>query len=198
MASKSSYTLAFFAHAHNLAEVTRAVEIARVLSKKEAEITFFTHGGPHENIINEGGFPLITLQPIITQEKHESLIGIEQGRKFHPPFKAGELSAYVEHEVAELRKLQPKAVYFGMNLPCAISARVLRLPLIEVLPAPVMKTYFEHGLGTYPESHEKFLFRFLPHKLKDRLFNRFMLHFRIGLGAFNQVGRRYGLRPFQS
>lgn len=190
--------LAFFAYAHNLAEVTRGIEIARVLRDRGMDITFFTHGGPHENRIKEADFPLKTLQPIITDEKHEALIGVEQGRTFHGPFKTRELSLYVNSEVEALRLFQPLGIYFGLNLPGVISSRALGLPLIMVLPTAITWTFFKRGLGTYPESHEKLVSRWFPRKLKDRFFNSFMLRLSVGLKVFNRVAETYGLPPLKS
>jgi len=48
MPSQICYKFAFFAYAYNLAEVTRAIEIARALRERGSEIEFFTHGGYHE------------------------------------------------------------------------------------------------------------------------------------------------------
>ena len=190
--------LAFFAYAYNLAEVTRGLEIARVLRDRGVDIAFFTHGGPHEDRIKEAGFSLTTLQPLITGEKHEALIGVEQGRTFHGPFKTKELFSYVDSEVEALRSYHPMGVYFGLNLPCVLSSRVLGLPLIMVLPTAITWTYFQHGLGSYPESHEKLVSRWLPRKFKDRLFNKFMLRLSIGIRAFNRVAEHYGLPPLKS
>lgn len=189
--------IAFFAHAHNLAEVSRAVEIAAELRNRNVETAFFTHGGPHGLRIPEREFTLNILKPIISDEKHEFLIGIEQGRTFRPPFNTEELSALVAEEVKALRVFKPDAVYCGMNMPSVISARALGLPLIMVLPTPVTRTWFRRGFGTYPDSHENMLTRRIPRKFKDRFFNWLMLRARYGLGAFNNVGGRYGLRPFR-
>ena len=41
MTSKATYKFAFFVYAHNLAEVTRAVEIAKVLRDRGSEVRFY-------------------------------------------------------------------------------------------------------------------------------------------------------------
>ena len=192
MKSNSSPPLAFFAYAYNLAETTRGIEVARALRDRGANIHFFTHGGPHESHIVEADFPLTTLQPLITPEKHAFLLDLDQGRRVGQPFTADELAAHVEAEVAALRELCPAAVYAGMNLPCAISVRALGIPLIYLLPASGTPAYFRHGLATFPEARENWLTLRLPQRWKDRLFNWTMAHWRIGLRSFNQVARRYG------
>ena len=198
MPGKSNPILAFFAYAYNLAETTRAIEIARVLLNTGIDIRFLTHGGPYEAHIIESGFPLTTLQPIITPDKHEYLIGLDQGRQRGAPFTSAELKAYVESELHALKAIQPVAVYAGMNLPCAISARAANLPLIYLLPVQGTVTYFLHNLATFPDSHENWVTHFMPQRWKNRLFNRFMSRLRIGLKTFNHVAGQYGLSPVRS
>jgi len=188
--------LAFFAYAYNLAETTRAVEVARALRERGAEIHFFTHGGPHEPRIVEAGFPLTTLQPLITPEKHAFLIDLDQGRRIgQQPFTAAELTAQVESELAALHELRPAAVYAGMNLPCAISARAAGTPLIYLMSTAGTSPYFHHGLAAFPESLENRLTLCLPRRWRDRLFNRLAPRFSVGLRNYNRVARRYGTPP---
>jgi UDP:flavonoid glycosyltransferase YjiC (YdhE family) len=190
--------LAFFAYAYNLAEVTRALEVARALRERGTAIHFFTHGGTHENLITEAGFPLTTLRPLITPKKHAYLIDLDQGRRLGQPFTVAELTAYVESEVAALQNLHPAAVYAGINLPCVISARAAGVPLIYLLPTPGIPAYFQHGLATFPEGRENWLTRRLRQKWKDRFFNWLVLHMRFGLGNFNKVARHFGVPPLRT
>jgi MGT family glycosyltransferase len=198
MPAHVSYKFAFFAYAYNLAEVTRAVEIAKTLREREAEIEFFSHGGYHENHITEAGFVINRLTPVVTPEKHEFLIGIEQGRTFRPPFTTDELLEHVQSEVSALHAFVPDAVYSGMNVPCCISARALGVPLISVLPTPVTAAFFQHRLASFPESHANVISNLLPQKWKDRFFNWLMPRAHIGIGRFNRVARQHGVPPFKA
>jgi len=81
MAQTPTIRLAFFAYGYNLAEVTRAIEVARALRERGVEIRFYTHGGTHESCIPEAGFPLTTLQPLITPGKNAYLMDLDQGRR---------------------------------------------------------------------------------------------------------------------
>ena len=187
--------LAFFAYAYNLAEVTRAIEVARALRERGVEIRFYTHGGTHESRIPEAGFPLTTLQPLITPEKNAYLMDLDQGRRIGQPFTVAEWMAQAESELAALREFQPAAVYAGMNLPCAISARAAGLPLIHLLPTPGTPSYFRHGLASFPDEYENALTRLLPQGWKDRALNWVMPRLRVGTGRFNRVAHRFGAPP---
>ena len=187
--------LAFFTYAYNLAEVTRAIEVAKALRARGVEVRFFTHGGTHEHHIPEAGFPLITLKPLITSEKHEYLMDLDQGRRLGQPFTVPEWTAQVESEIAALLEFRPAAVYAGMNLPSAISARVAGLPLIYLLPTPGTPPYFEHGLAKFPDQYENAITRLLPQRWKDRAMNWIMPRLRVGNGPFNRTARRFGAPP---
>ncbi len=197
MLTKDSPPLAFFAYAYNLAEVTRAVEIARALRDRGAGIHFFTHGGTDQSRITEADFPLTVLEPLITPEKHAYLIDLDQGRQLGQPFTVAELTAYVESEVAALQDLRPAIVYAGMNLPCVISARAAGVPLVYLLPTPGSPIYFQHGLAAFPEGREIWITRRLPQAWKDRFFNWLALHSRFGVINFNTVARRFGVSPLR-
>lgn len=198
MPPPANFKIAFFVYAHNLAEVSRGIEIAKVLRDMGCDIEFFSHGGPHHIRIVESSFPGHLLNPIISPETHEALIGIEQGRNFSNPYTSQELSAHVEAEVDALSALKPDAVYFGMNVPCCISARSEGLPLIAVLPTPVTATFFRQGKATFPESHANAVFNRLPRAWKDRIFNWIMPRANIGIGTFNRVARLHGVKPFKT
>lgn len=190
--------IAFFAYVYNLAEVTRAVEVARALRERGVEIRFFTHGGTHENRIAEADFPLTTLQLLITLEKHGRLMDLDQGRTFGHPFSTAEWTAHVESEVTALREFGPTAVYAGMNLPSAISARAVGAPLIYLLPTPGIIPYFEHGLATWPESQEFWLTRLLPQRWKNGAINWVMPRVKLGTRCFNRVAQKFGVPPINT
>ncbi len=190
--------LAFFAYAYNLAETTRAVEVAKACRALGADIRFFTHGGTYESHIAEAGFPLTTLQPLITPEKHRYLMALDQGRAIGQPFSLAEWCAQVEAELRALADFAPAAVYAGMNLPSAISARAAHLPLVWLLPMAGTLPYFEHGLARFPDQYENFLTRLLPQSWKDRAVNWVVPRFGIVRGVFNQAARKFGVPPVKT
>ncbi len=187
--------LAFLVYAYNLAEVTRAIEVAKALRERGVEIHFFTHGGTHEARISEAGFPLTTLKPLISPEKHAYLMDLDQGLRVGQPFTVPEWTAQVESEIATLLDFRPTAVYAGMNLPSTISARAAGLPLIYLLPTPGTPPYFDHNLGQFPDQYENTLTRLIPQRWKDRGLNWIMPRLRVGTGPFNRVARRFGAPP---
>ena len=73
MLQQPSYKFAFFAYTYNLAEVTRAIEVARALYQKGNKICFFAHDVAYEHFITDAGFQLVGLTPIIPKVKEPTL-----------------------------------------------------------------------------------------------------------------------------
>jgi MGT family glycosyltransferase len=187
--------LAFFAYAHNLAEVTRAIEVAKACQARGAEVGFFTHGGAHERRIRQAGFELTTLKPRITPEKNQYLMDLDQGRALGQPFTFDEWCAQVENELDALAEFEPDSVYAGMNLPSAITAKALQVPLIYLLPIAGTQPYFEYGLGEFPPQYENIFTRLLPKPWKDGALNWLMPRLSVGLGVFNRAAKHFGVKP---
>jgi UDP:flavonoid glycosyltransferase YjiC (YdhE family) len=86
-------------------------------------------------------------------------------------------------------------VVTGFNVPCVLSARKARIPLVFIIPGTALPAYFKAGLATFPDTFENSFTHLLPSRLKNRLTNWFMLRSRAGTGAFNRVARRFDLPP---
>jgi len=189
------FRLAFFTYAYNLAEVTRAIEVAKACRARGAKIRFFTHGGTHEYRITQAGFELTTLEPRITPEKNNYLMDLDQGRALGQPFTVDEWCAQVESELDALADFEPDSVYAGMNLPSAITAKAMQVPLIFLLPIAGTQPYFENNLAQFPTQYENVLTRLIPQRWKDGTLNWLMPRFSVGLGVFNRAAKRFGVEP---
>ncbi len=163
--------IAFFAYAYNLAETTRGIEVARALRDRGAVIQFFSHGGPHAHRITEAGFAYSELLPLMEESHHSRFMDLDHGRARGELYTADEWTRFAKAEIDALRTFGADAVYAGFNLPCAVSARALNVPLIWLLPAQAVRQYYEHGLGVFPEFLENRLTRLIPAGVKNRVFN---------------------------
>jgi len=163
--------IAFFAYAHNLAETTRGIEVAKALRDRDATVRFFSHGGPHEGRIAEAGFDYIRLEPRMTDQHHSRFMDLDQGRARGELYSADDWLAFATSESQALRDFGADAVYGGFNLPCSISARAARVPLVSLIPTQGIRAYYEHRLGVFPEFLENAVTKALPSSWKDRFFN---------------------------
>jgi len=86
----------------------------------------------------------------------------------------------VENELAALLDFEPAAVYAGMNLPSAISARAARLSLIYLLPTPGTPPYFVHNLAKFLNQYERALTCQITQHWKNRALNWIIPRLRLG------------------
>ena len=166
--------IAFFFYGYNLAETTRAIEVASALRKKGVETEFFSHGGPHSRRPDEAGFKNTLMLPEVTEKQHKRFMDLDQGRARGELYSPEEWVSFARSEIEILKKFKPDAVYAGFNLSSVLSTRAVGCPLIFLVPAQAIKTYYQQKLGSFPEFMENAFTRIIPQGWKDSIFNYFM------------------------
>ena len=183
--------------AYNLAEVTRAIEVAKACRDK-FELLFYHHGGRYGRFIQEEGFEVREIEPRLTEEKIEHLYRIDRGDEFGDFFTQEELDRRIESEVAFLNSIKPSAVVTGFNLTLPISAKVAKTPLVWLIGTPWISQYFQAGLGTWPDMLDYAFLRWVPDGLLNWLANKTMPALMgMFLSSFNKAAKRFGVRPFR-
>ena len=185
--------VAFFPFFANMAESTRLVRTAERFRELGGQVVFFSHGGEYEALARQAGFSVERVAPIYTEEQIRDLMKFDQLEKFGDPFPDEWLIEHVLNEERAYARRGTGLVVTGFNVPCVLSARKARIPLVYIIPGTALPPYFEAGLATFPDSFENAFTRLLPSRLKNRLTNWFMLRSRASIGAFNRVARRFGL-----
>lgn len=111
-----------------------------------------------------------------------------------------ELSTFITEEVALLKAIRPDVAITGFRPSIRISARVMGVPLIWVLPAAVSEPYFQRGLATAP--HGLFAKRpwmvLVPAVLRNWIANIVPLHIPLKIDAWNSVALKWGIGRFPS
>jgi UDP:flavonoid glycosyltransferase YjiC (YdhE family) len=193
---------AFFSHAYNLGDCSRAVEIAKAMRDASHEVRFFHHGGYHVDLIRDAGFAPVELQPLVTEAQHQFLMDMDQHRApvgAPMPFSHAQLVAMVEAELAAFADFRPDGVYAGLNLSTMISVPHARIPLVTFVPTALCPAFFERGLASFPNAMEtNWLLRYaLPEWLKRYAINKVMLGdvAKKSATVFNAVRAQYGLAP---
>ncbi len=194
----SQRTLVFAVAGYNLAETGRMLEIAKA-ARSSFDVLFLSYGGRFERLIEEAGFALRRMEPQLTPEKLAQLQVVLSGETLNTLgyFSARELGPRVENEVALFREIKPAAVLTGWCLSVPISARVARVPFVNVLHSTSISEWYEAGLQTWPDRLH-WLRRFFSDEKLDRRFNRRILTTTFPLRPYQKVGRRYGLKPFKN
>src|SRR5688500_1180332 len=148
---------AFFSHAYNLGDCSRAIEVAKAMRATGAEVRFFHHGGFHVEQIRAAGFGPVQLEPLVTEAQHRFLMDMDQHRApvgAPMPFTEDQLIGMVEAELAAFRDFEPDGVFCGLNLSCMIAVPHARLPMVTFVPTALCPTFFERGMASFPNAME--------------------------------------------
>ncbi|WP_341472746.1 glycosyltransferase [Actinomyces wuliandei] len=117
----------------NLAEVTRAVEVARRMPA-DVECVFAGFSPRNSEYIKAAGFEVRLLEPLLSEEEGLQALALDQGRTLRHPFTRTMLAHRVASERALIRQLQPAAVVIGVTPSQFISARAEHVPLVFLRP----------------------------------------------------------------
>jgi len=182
----------------NLAEVTRALEIAKPC-RDSFEIVFVSYGGEFENLIEKEGFVIRHLEPALTPEKVEHLYRVDQGRKLGYFYSTREVEEQVKNEIALFQELKPVAVVTGMNFSNSISCRVTRTPLIWLTHSTwMMQSMYNVGLASYVDMLDLPGIRLLPERFLTWISKKMLSLVNLYTRPYDKVARRYGLNPFKT
>jgi MGT family glycosyltransferase len=171
----------------NIAETTRMIEIAKA---SQAHFTphFASYGGQFEHLITEAGFDLHPLTPTETPEKIDYLWRVDRLETFGHPYTVDELRQRVRSELTLMETLAPHAIVMGSVLTMPISARVAKIPLVNVVPLAMTRPYLQAGLPIAPD---------LPKPIA-RIMNWVGLHVPLMTQNFSKVAREHGLPRFRN
>ncbi|RLE94192.1 MAG: hypothetical protein DRJ55_03050, partial [Thermoprotei archaeon] len=203
MAGREGLRVGFFPAFFNLGETQRLVRIAKCFKELGGEAVFFSHGGEYEWLAEEAGFEVIRVEPIYSEQEIKRLWELERSQSIlrlmlEEPYPEKWLVEHVENELEAYRDAAVDCVFTASNASSVISARVAGLTLVSIVPGTLIPPYFEAGYGSWPDQFENFFTRLLPKRLKDRLFNWLVLHEKMGVGTFNRVAKRFGVKEFRS
>jgi UDP:flavonoid glycosyltransferase YjiC (YdhE family) len=187
-----------FPHGYYLSEVSRLVEIGRALRARGQEVVFFGHGGDYEHLVQEAGFELVAVDPVMSPERAAAYLAFNRGDKGNPFresfFTCAELRSYVQAEVDAFRQVGADAVLIGWNLPSYLSAPLAGIPIIVQQPGPFTAPFFDRKMGVFQPA----LFGAARHLPLDGLVNWWLPRTRIWLKPFNQLAVQFRLPPWNS
>lgn len=126
-------TVLFAPETFNLAETTRAIEVAR-WSRERHECVFAGYSERYAGLIEEAGFEYHALTPPLSEEQADQAIRFDQGAGLEHPFTPEMFRERVESERALNALLRPAATVIGSTLSQFVSARADGIPLVYVKP----------------------------------------------------------------
>ncbi|MCK1796858.1 hypothetical protein MTQ01_12695 [Streptomyces sp. XM4193] len=127
--------IVFAPETFNLAETTRAIEVARHLTAKPGcEVQFLGYSDEFAGLIREAGFRFRSLSPRLSREEARQLIRVDQGKGVRHPFTEDVVRRRVRAELAAYEEFGAEAVVIGATMSAFVSARAYGIPL--VFPKP--------------------------------------------------------------
>ena len=174
------------------------IEIAKV-SKDHFSIVFMSYGGRFEGMIEEEGFSVRKIEPRLTEEKLKYLDAKCRGDNLRDDwFTAEELESRVANEIAFYTEIKPAAVLTGWCLSTIVSTRAADVPFVMVGDSTWIKEFYKADLQAWPDLNDYFFLRWIPEKKLNHLVNRLMLTKPILVKPFNVVGKKYGIKKFNT
>jgi len=137
----------FAPESFNLAEVTRAVEVAGRMPD-DVECVFAGYVRRFAHVVEDAGFTFRELAPELTDQQIDQLLALDQGRGLRHPFTEAMLRERVANERALIREIQPAAVVIGTTMSQFISARAEGIPLVYVKPFAYSLPHVRHLRAT--------------------------------------------------
>jgi UDP:flavonoid glycosyltransferase YjiC (YdhE family) len=171
----------------NIAETTRMIEIAKHASL-DFNVYFVSYGGQFDHLIDEAGFELFNLSPFESPKEVERLWKIDRGEMFGQPYSVKTLKERVSNELELFKKINPKVLVMGSVLSFPISARIANIPLVNVIPFALSRSYFNNNLPLLPD---------YP-KWVNSILNGLVYRLPLLTKNFNIVAKSYNLPKFRN
>lgn len=187
-----------FPHFYYLSEVSRLVEIGKVLREFGQDVVFFSHGGTYEHVAKDEGFDVVSVEPTMSRDRAETYMAFNRAETGNPLkdsfFTYEELEAYVRNEADALRAENADAVLIGWNLPSYLSVQLVGIPIIVQQPGPFTAPFFDKEMGVFVPA----LVAWLRHLPMNWFVNWFIPRTKLWLSPFNRLARRLGLTEYKS
>jgi UDP:flavonoid glycosyltransferase YjiC (YdhE family) len=187
-----------FPHFYYLSEVSRLVEIGKVLRELGQEVVFFSHGGSYEYVASDEGFDVLSVEPTMSPARAETYMAFNRAETGNPLkdsfFTYEELEAYVHNEADALRATNADAVLIGWNLPSYLSVQLVGIPIIVQQPGPFTAPFFDRKMGVFVPALVAW-FRHLP---MNWFVNWFIPRTKLWLSPFNRLAQTLGLPQYKS
>lgn len=191
MKQEDAPLIGFYPLFFNLSETGRAVLVAKRYRELGGESIFFSHGGEYEYFAKELGFDIIRIKPYFTEDFIQRYTSIAHGEKKEKIYTESVLKEFVENEINIFKETGIKALISTNNEPCTISARVAKIPLIAITTGPGKFHY------SIPDMYENTFTRFVPKFIKIQLFNWMIPRTKTHLKPFNNLTKKYKIKPFK-
>ncbi|MGN6681718.1 MAG: glycosyltransferase [Streptosporangiaceae bacterium] len=185
-----------------LSETSRMLEIYRVLrARGAAGIRILTHGGPYESVLQAAGVAYDVVGPGVSTQRYEEFLGSLPGigRPDQSMWSDDELRRYALAEAEYFGRHQVCVAVTGWTLTALLSTRLAGIPLVTEHAGSFLPPVFERGMLPAPSRPIGLpAERWLPGRIRRRLYNAGVPKLEIYTGGFNRVAAQLGVEPIPS
>lgn len=182
-----------------LSETSRMIALYKELKLRGIDVVMATHGGPYERMLKEEGIEYTLVEPHFTKERAREFVQANTGENGIKEFyTSDELDKHVEEEIAYFKKTGITKVVTGFTLSCAISARVIGIPLYVTHLGSFVPPVFEKKMVAPVLVTNFAVFKMIPRQWLVNMINAMMYKSKFGNKAFKVVAKKYGIKPFMS
>lgn len=144
-------TVLFAPVTFNLAETTRAIEIARAIGGRH-RCVFQAYEPDYVPLIERAGFEVHRLAPVLSSKGRAALLAVDQVRPARNPLTARRIGQRVDAERTLIRDTRAEVVVHGTNPTSVISARAEGVPLVYPVPFALTRPHVRQTarLGLVP------------------------------------------------
>ncbi|MEJ2635225.1 MAG: glycosyltransferase [Calditrichia bacterium] len=171
--------------------------IYRALQKIGVPAIMSTHGGTYEFVLKDEEIPYRKIEPFFSDADCDRYL-----KTIHKPwvrlFSKSFLDRQVKFEIDLFKSVQACAVITGFNLPAALSARYLGIPLIVTHLGSFVPLLIEKKMLAFSECFDNGLMRLIPDERINRFFTRLFPHLPFQLRLFNSIADEIGVEPIRS
>jgi len=189
-------TILFSPIAFNLAETTRAIEIAKALSN-DFNCHFVSYGGAYEPMLEKSGFSHTRLEPRLTPQAIQKLYAFDHGHWIGAPYSLEAVRQMVLGELELFKRIKPVAVVTGTHPSNCISCPVAQIPLVCIVQSGMaLNTAARRGRLKNLDVLDTVPIRWLPAGIRSKL-SEWLLDIVLKVAArpFNQLAGEYGVKP---
>lgn len=192
--------IALVPHCGFLSETSRMLAIGRALQARGEQVVFASHGGPYQHVIEEAGFTLTVLPPVMDRERCARYIRdiCQIGRPGLRLQASDEVRDSVAAEAAFFRQHGVRAVVIGFSLSVYLSSRVVGIPVIASHGGSYVPPVFERKLAPVPTQMPMPGMEWLPKVAKRWFANGRTEHMADPVKFLNAVAAELGVEPVPS
>jgi UDP:flavonoid glycosyltransferase YjiC (YdhE family) len=192
--------IGLFPHCGFLSETSRMLAIHEALRALGEPVCIATHGGPWESLLTRAGVAWTQIGPRMDGARCAQFIRSLPG--IGPPdqsmYSDDEMLAYAQAEAEFMRRRGIRLAVTGFTLTTLLSTRLAAIPLAASHAGSFVPPVFEAGCLPVPSRYPHPIFRLLPRRLQQRIFNAGPPRSAMYCSGFNRAAKKLGVEGVPS